>query len=233
MRLRWLACGAFFFGLLGCGSSPDGSALELSKQCPTGASCPAGTGGISESGGAGGAGIGAGGILPFGGSGGAAGSSTGGDAGFFNTGGYSFSTGGVAGLPDGSIGSGGDGGSTGTCPVGHFSGSYEGTYGSLLLGMNPVSGDIEFTIDSSGSVTGTYTGRNPNNNSKADLVGTLDCSTFELSMNVENGTYQLLGMVRFSGTMPGKYSPETRSFTGTWSLSDANSQSGKGTWTAQ
>jgi hypothetical protein len=108
-------------------------------------------------------------------------------------------------------------------------------YGGGILGMNQVGGDIEFTIDANGSVTGTYSGKNPNNNSKADLVGTLDCSTSELTMNVENGTYPgVLGTtVQFSGTMPGKYSPDTRSFSGTWSLSDTNSQSGKGTWTAQ
>lgn len=188
----------------------------------------AGAGGGPETGGAV---IGAGGIIPFG-SGGAAGSSMGGVSGFLSTGGDSFSTGG-AGLPDGSIGSGGQGGAAGTCPAGNYSGTYEGMYGGGILGMNPVNGDIEFTIDANGSVTGKYTGRNPNNSSKADLVGTLDCTTFALSMTVENGTYQLLGTVRFSGTMPGKYSPETRSFTGTWSLSDTNSQTGTGTWTAQ
>ena len=234
MRLRWLACGTFLFGVLGCGGS---SGDTLFGQNCQGAACsaPPGAGGIATSGGAGGIGaggiIGVGGIIPFGGGGGASGFSAGGVG--FDTGGFSFSTGGVAGLPDGSIGSGGEGGAASTCPVGHYSGSYAGTYGSLLLGMNPVGGNIEFTVDASGSVTGTYTGTNPNNSSTADLVGTLDCSTFELTMNVENGTYQLLGTVRFSGTMPGKYSPDTRAFSGTWSLSDTNSQSGKGTWTAQ
>jgi hypothetical protein len=100
--------------------------------------------------------------------------------------------------------------------------------------MNPVNGSIEFDVDANGSVTGKYTGTTPNNNSKADLAGTLDCSTLELTMNVENGTYQLLGTVRFSGSMPGTYSPETRAFSGTWSLADTSgSNSGTGTWTAQ
>jgi hypothetical protein len=168
--------------------------------------------------------IGAGGIIPSGGSGGV--------AGFVDTGGFPFSTGGIAGFPDGSIGSGGQGGAAGTCPTGHFSGSYTGTY-TQLVGTTQVNGTVEFTVGANGSVSGKYAGTNPNNNSKADLVGTLDCFTFELSMDVKNGTYQLLGTVRFSGTMPGKYSPETRSFSGTWSLSDTNSQSGSGTWAAQ
>jgi len=99
--------------------------------------------------------------------------------------------------------------------------------------MNQVAGNIEFTVDANGSVTGSYSGTDPNNGSTADLVGTLDCSTFELTMNVENGTYQFLGTVRFSGTMPGRYSPETRAFSGSWSISDTSSQSGKGTWTAE
>lgn len=230
MRLRSLACAAFLFGGLGCGSSPDGSVLGRPGECKQGASCNLGPGGSTANGGAGGGMIGAGGIIPFGGSGGVAGSSMGGA---FDTGGFPFSTGGIAGLPDGSIGSGGQGGATGTCPVGHYSGTYEGMYGGGILGMNPVNGTIEFAVDASGSVTGKYSGTNPNNNSKADLTGTLDCFTFELSMDVKNGTYQLLGTVRFSGTMPGSYSPETRSFSGTWSLSDTNSQSGTGTWAAQ
>jgi hypothetical protein len=169
--------------------------------------------------------MGAGGIIPFGGSGGVAGFPTGG--------GFPFSTGGIVGLPDGSIGTGGEGGAASTCPVGTFSGSYEGTYGGGLLGTNQVSGSVEFSVDANESVTGTYTGTTPSNGSQADLVGTFDCSTFELAMNVENGTYQLLGTVRFSGTMPGRYSPDTRSFSGTWSISDTSSLTGKGTWTAQ
>ncbi len=228
MRLRWLACGAFFFGVLGCGSSPDGSALSRPRDCTQGSTCGPSAGGSSESGGAGGALIGSGGIIPIGGSGGVSGS--------FNTGGFSISTGGFIGLPDGSIGTGGQGGAVGVCPVGRFSGPYEGMYGSLI-GMNPVNGNIEFNVDANGSVTGKYTGTTPNNNSKADLVGTLDCSTLHLTMNVENGTYTqlLVGMVKFSGTMPGTYSPDTRSFTGTWSLSDTSgsNNSGTGTWAAQ
>src|SRR6185503_18124811 len=98
MRLRWLACAAIFSGAFGCGSSPDGTALDRAHQCPAGATCMVGAGGGPETGGAV---IGAGGIIPFG-SGGAAGSSMGGVSGFLSTGGDSFSTGG-AGLPDGSI----------------------------------------------------------------------------------------------------------------------------------
>jgi hypothetical protein len=176
--------------------------------------------------------MGAGGIIASGGSAGGAGFATGGSSGDLGTGGFPFSTGGIAGLPDGSVGSGGEGGAAGTCPSGHFSGSYTGTY-STIVGMNQVSGNIEFTVDASGSVSGTYTGTVPNNGSNADLAGSLDCSTFELTMNVVNGTYQFLGTVRFSGTMPGKYSPDTRAFSGTWSISDTASQSGNGTWTAE
>lgn len=249
MRLRWLACAASFLGVLGCGGSPSSTNLYGGKQCTAGTTVACvgaddcaghafcgpgdgqqgacvcdgmGTGGITASGGGGGF-PGAGGIIA---SGGAGGFPLGGTSGFTATGGFSFTggfggdlgTGGAVQVPD--------------CPSGHYSGSYAGTFGGLL-GMQQVSGNIEFTVDPSGSVTGTYTGTSPNNGAKADLVGTVDCATHELTMNVENGTYVLLGTVKFSGTMPGTYSPETHTWSGTWSLTDSSSQSGKGTWTAQ
>lgn len=107
-----------------------------------------------------------------------------------------------------------------------------GMYGGLLSKQS-VSGNIEFSVDANGGVSGTYMSKTPNTSSKADLSGTLDCSTFALTMSVENGTYPgLIGNVHFSGTMPGTYSPDSKSFSGTWNLSDDNSQSGTGTWSA-
>jgi hypothetical protein len=107
-----------------------------------------------------------------------------------------------------------------------------GTYGGII--PSQVSGTIEFSVDANGSVSGTYASTNPNTSSKADLTGNVDCTTFLLTMRVENGTYPgIIGNVKFSGTMPGTYSPDSHSWSGTWKLSDNNSQSGSGTWTAQ
>ena len=182
---------------------------------------PPEAGGASGAGGSGGL-LGSGGVGPFGGNGGI--------SGFPSTGGFfPIGTGGFAGVPDGSTGTGGMGGVT-TCPSGSYSGTYMGTYG---LTQSQVKGNIDFTMDASGNVTGRYMGTTPNNGSKADLNGTFDCTTLALSMRVENGTYPgIIGNVHFTGTMPGTYSSETRSFSGTWNISDDNSQSGSGTWTA-
>jgi hypothetical protein len=225
------------FAAMGCGSSASTSDLfNGSNQCAA-QSCAGATqaGGSVATGGASGGGVtGAGGIIPFGGSGGMGGFTTSGGSSGFPTGGFPVTTGGFGGLPDGSFGAGGTGGGPATCPSGHYTGSYAGTYSSIV-GMNQVGGNVEFSVDPNGTVTGNYSGTNPNNGAKADLVGTLDCSTGVLTMRVENGTYPGLigGNVRFSGTMPGQYSADNRSFSGTWMISDTSSQSGSGTWTAQ
>jgi hypothetical protein len=174
--------------------------------------------------GAGGIVSGSGGVIPFGGSGGAG---TGGD--FMGTGGMS---GGFGGNFDGSFPMGGAGGSVSSCPEGHYSGTYTGMYGGLI--PSQVDGTIDFSVDSSGNVTGHYSGKTPNTNSKADLTGRVDCTTLVLDMRVENGTYPgVLGTtVKFSGTMPGSYAADTHSWSGTWNISDNNSSSGSGTWTA-
>lgn len=185
-----------------------------------------GAGGVIESGGAGSGGmLGGSGGESFGGSGGVP-FGTGGSGGFSDTGGQS------GGGLDGSIASGGQGGGTGGCPEGHYTGTYKGTYGTLFS-MQQVNGTIEFTVDANGGVMGKYQSVVPDSNSKADLVGNVNCSTLELPMRVENGTYPgLIGDVKFSGTMPGTFSSSSRSWSGTWMLSDNNSRSGSGTWTA-
>lgn len=183
-----------------------------------------GSGGAFGSGGFAGTPPGSGGVPPFGGAGGS--------SGFPNTGGVPFGTGGVS-VFDGSVASGGAGGAGSTCPAGHYAGTYSGMYGGLLS-KQKVDGTIDFTVDVNGAVTGTYAGTTPNNGSKADLNGTVDCTTSALTMRVENGTYPgLLSTVHFTGTMPGTYSPESQSWTGTWQISDDNSQSGNGTWSAR
>ena len=121
------------------------------------------------------------------------------------------------------------------CPAGQYKGKLSGTYVSGFSRAD-VGATIDFSVDSSGPVTGSYKGPN---GAAATLSGTLDCSTGELSVNIQSGSYSLSplpGTASFDGTISGRYSRDSSAFVdGTWTIEEPGSSlnGGTGTWVQQ
>jgi hypothetical protein len=128
----------------------------------------------------------------------------------------------------------------GSCPAGHFAGTYTGKYTSPV-GLGSVTsvtdGHVDFTVDASGQVSGKFTGTTTPS-SKADIAGTLDCATGKLTADLTNGSYTVkTGLVSttydYTGTLTGAFDGAKASFAGAWTVRESGrNASGSGTWTA-
>jgi hypothetical protein len=235
-----------------CHSAPDQSLFGNGQNVgnPTGGSSFLGAGG------AGGSTLGSGGFsnpssggIPNSGTGGILGAGGMPGSGGFNLGGSpldgSSSTGGFTGTGGGagSTDAGSSGGASPAdarpeagheCVKGEYSGTLSGPY-SAALGDTTFTADLDFTVETTGSVAGTLRSTS-DSTSRATLTGKVDCVTGETSISIVNGTYRnFLGTTQYVGTMTATFDSNTDSFReGKWEITEPNSPgSGSGSWSAQ
>ena len=120
------------------------------------------------------------------------------------------------------------------CPTGNYAGTLSGPYQSRL-GSSQFAARVEFTVSNDGAVQGKLTATS-NTTGKAELNGKLDCTTGNLEINILNGSYSdVLGTVRYTGTMTATYRAEARSFpNGHWTATETSNPNygGEGSWSA-
>jgi hypothetical protein len=158
-----------------------------------------------------------------------------GSGGDFGTGGFLEGSGGSGSGGD-SFGAGGSAGAHvdagAACPTGTFNGSYSGPYDSPISGHTAVTGTFTLSVTGDGRVTGNWSGASL---ATAPIVGRMNCSTGELSAEMQNGTYRVFTTVyRFTGTLTGTFTESSGSFAGNWTITESNPPyGGSGTFTAQ